>query len=78
MNIKYVSPSYKRASKCSILKYLSKVVVYVSPEEYDGYIKHNKGKEKQIVKVPKGVQGKGKGHCLNWILDNVWIKKQMQ
>lgn len=75
MNIKYISPSYKRASKCSILKYLSKVVVYVSPEEYDDYIKHNKGKEKQIVKVPKGVQGKGKGHCLNWILDNVWDKE---
>lgn len=72
MNIKYVSPSYKRPYTCSILRYLSKVEVYVSPEEYKEYLKCNKGHEKQIKKVPAGVQGKGKGHCLNWVLDNVW------
>ena len=72
MNVKYVCASYKRPFNCSILKYLTKVEVYVAPEEYSEYLKCNRNKEKNIKKVPEGVQGNGKGHCLNWMLDNLW------
>ena len=72
MKIKYVSPSYKRENDCAILDYLSKVVLYVSKEDYPKYIKKHQDKKQNIKKVPDGVQGNGKGTCLNWILDNVW------
>lgn len=64
MNIKYVSPSYKRPNDCPILDYLSKVKVYVSKEDYKDYVLLHKKKKDNIIQVPDGVQGKGKGTCL--------------
>ena len=72
MNIKYCSPSYHRATGVTILDYLpQKVMLYVSPEDYPQYVKAI-GSDKNIVVVPEGVQGKGKAHVMNWILDNEW------
>lgn len=72
MNIKYIVPSYKRPKDVKTLSYLNRIKVYVSPQDYDDYIKYNKGHEDKIVMVPDGAQGQGKGHIMNWILDNSW------
>ena len=72
MNIKFVSPSYKRPKGCDILYFLKRCKVYVSPEDYEEYCKNNKDCIDRIVKVPEGVQGKGKGVCMNWMLENLW------
>jgi hypothetical protein len=72
MNIKYVSPSYKRAKGCLVLGFLSKIKVYVAPQEYDDYCKYNKEYQDRVVAVPDGVQGNGKSKCMNWMLDNLW------
>lgn len=72
MKIKYVCPSYKRPDGIKTHKYLKKALFYVSPEDYDDYVRCNPGYEHIFVKVPKGVQGKGKGHVMNWMLDNLW------
>lgn len=72
MNIKYVSPSYKRPNGCLVLKFLSKIKVYVTPEEYPLYCKNNPGFEDRIVACPEGVQGNGKSKCMNWMLDTLW------
>ena len=49
MNIKYVSPSYKRPNDCPILDYLSKVKVYVSKEDYKDYVLLHKKKKDNII-----------------------------
>ena len=72
MNIKYVSPSYKRSKGCLVLKFLSRIKIYVTPEERELYCKYNQGCEDRIVAVPKGIQGNGKSRCMNWMLDNLW------
>lgn len=72
MNILYVVPSYNRADGVSTLNYLSKAKIYVSPQDYDNYCKYNPNWVDRIVKVPDGVQGKGKAHVMNWLLDNLW------
>lgn len=72
MKIKYVSPSYKRADGCLILKAFSRVKVYVCPEEYDDYCRFNKEYSDRIIKCPKGIQGNGKSRCMNWMLDTLW------
>lgn len=72
MKIKYVVPSYKRPDGIKTLDYLSKAIMYVSPQDYPDYIKANKKYEDRIVEVPDGVQGKGKGRVMNWLLDNMW------
>ena len=72
MNIKYVVPSYNRADGVTTLNYISKAKIYVSPEDYEKYCKYNKSWVDRIVKVPEGVQGKGKAHVMNWMLDNLW------
>lgn len=70
--IKYCVPSYHRADGVTTLNYIQKAKMYVSPEDYDDYVKFNPKWADNIVKVPEGVQGKGKGHVMNWLLDNLW------
>lgn len=70
--IKYCVPSYHRADGVTTLNYLHKAKMYVSPEDYEEYIKCNPEWEDNIIKVPHGVQGKGKGRVMNWLLDNLW------
>lgn len=72
MKIKYYVPSYGRADTIKTLKYLSKAIALVSPKEYDDYIKNNEYAKDRILKLPDGVQGFGKGRCLNYMLDNLW------
>ena len=75
MNIKYVIPSYKRASGLKTPYWVKKSKIYVSKEDYENYIKGNENLEDRLVVVPDGVQGNGKGICINWILDNEWDEK---
>lgn len=49
-------PSYKRP-KVETLDYLNFCKIWVCETEYEDYIRHNKGFEDNIIKVPKGVQG---------------------
>lgn len=72
MNILYVVPSYNRCDGVTTLNYLSKAKMYVSPEDYPKYVKCNPDWKDRIVEVPEGVQGKGKAHVMNWLLDNLW------
>lgn len=72
MNIKYLVPSYNRADGVTTLNYISKAKMFVSPQDYDQYIKHNPEHADRIVKVPDGVQGHGKAKVMNWLLDNMW------
>ena len=75
MNIKYVSPSYKRAGSITTPYYIKKCKVYVSPKEYEEYVRLNPEIKDNFVALPEGVQGFGKGKCLNWLLDNLWDDK---
>ena len=70
--IKYVIPSYNRADGVTTLDYVSKGKMYVSQQDYPNYIKHNARHKDKIVELPDGVQGKGKAHVQNWILENLW------
>ena len=70
MNIKYVSPSYKRPDACPVIHFLKKIKLYVTPEEHEEYCKYNKGCEDRIIACPKGIQGNGKSRVMNWLLDN--------
>lgn len=72
MKIKYAIPSYKRADGLKTLDYLSKPLIYVSPEDYPLYVEKNPQYKDRIIEVPEGVQGQGKGHVMNWLLDNLW------
>ena len=72
MNIEYAVPSYNRASGVLTLDYLSKAKIYVSPQDYPNYIKHNAKHADRIIEVPDGVQGKGKAHAMNYLLDVLW------
>lgn len=56
MKISVNCPSYKRPY-VETLEYLDFVKVWVCESEYDNYISQNKGFEKNIIKVPLGVQG---------------------
>lgn len=75
MNIEYAIPSYNRADGVLTLDYLSKAKVYVSPEDYPNYIKHNQRHADRIIAVPEGVQGKGKAHAMNYLLDTLWSEQ---
>lgn len=70
--IKYCVPSYHRADGVTTLDYIHQAKLYVSPQDYDDYIKCNPKYIESIIKVPDGVQGKGKGRAMNWLLDNLW------
>lgn len=70
MKIKYCIPSYNRADGLKTHKYLKEPKIYISKEDYPRYCELNKGYEDRFVVVPDGVQGKGKGHAMNWLLDN--------
>ena len=72
MNLIYAIPSYGRPEGIKTLDYLSKAKMYVSPEDYPKYIEKNPQHKDRIIQVPEGVQGKGKGRAMNWILDNLW------
>ncbi len=72
MNILYVVPSYHRADGITTLDYLSKAKMYVSPQDYDDYVRLNPQHKDRIIKVPDGVQGKGKGRAMNYLLDTLW------
>lgn len=72
MKILYVVPSYNRSDGVTTLNYLSKAKMYVSPEDYPKYIRDNPQHKDRIIEVPEGVQGKGKAHVMNWLLDNLW------
>lgn len=56
MKISVCCPSYKRP-KVKTLDYIPYCKVYVDVDEYENYIKANKGYEENIVSVPKGIQG---------------------
>ena len=75
MNIKYCVPSYNRPGGVTILGYLKQAKVYVSPQDYPRYIQCNPQYVDNIVELPDGVQGKGKAHVMNWLLDNLWDKE---
>lgn len=72
MVIKYLVPSYNRPEGVTTLDYISKAKLFVSPQDYDAYVKHNAEHSDRIVKVPDGVQGHGKAKVMNWLLDNMW------
>lgn len=73
MKIKYCIPSYHRPDGVTTLDYIPKKgILYVSPEDYPDYIEAMPQHRERIVMVPEGVQGKGKAHVMNWLLDNVW------
>lgn len=61
-------PSYHRP-KVETLDYIKSCKVWVAENEYDEYIKANKGFEKNIIKVPNEVQG-NVCRIRNYILDN--------
>lgn len=67
MKISVCCPSYKRP-KVETLDYLPFTKVYVDNKEYNDYIKENKGFEKNIIKVPDGIQG-NLCRIRNYILD---------
>lgn len=67
MKITINCPSYKRP-KVETLKYIKNVKVWVDEKEYEEYIKANKGFEKNIIKVPEGIQG-NVSRIRNYILD---------
>lgn len=67
MKITVNCPSYKRP-KVKTLSYLPFCKVWVDCDEYDEYIKANKGYEDNIISVPKGVQG-NVSRIRNYILD---------
>ena len=67
MKISVCCPSYKRP-KVETLDYLPFTKVYVDNKEYNDYIKENKGFEKNIIKVPDGIQGNLR-RIRNYILD---------
>lgn len=73
MKIRYCIPSYHRAETIKTLNYVPNAYVYVSPDDYENYIKHNPKFKNQIIKCPEGIQGTpdGKGKCktMNYILD---------
>ena len=56
MKISVCCPSYKRP-KVKTLDYLPFCKVYVDCDEYEEYKKQNSGFEKNIISVPKGIQG---------------------
>lgn len=72
MNIKYASPSCNRAKGLKTLNYLSRIKMYISAKDYPAYCEHNPDHIDQFVVVPDGVQHRGKGICMNWMLDNLW------
>ena len=72
MNIKYIVPSYNRADGVTTLDYLSKAEMWVSPEDYPDYIKHNPHWADRIHAMPEGYQGFGKARAMNWVLDNLY------
>lgn len=72
MRIKYAIPSYNRADGVLTLDYLSEAFIYVSPQDYPKYVKCNPKHADRIVAVPDGVQGKGKAHAMNYLLDVLW------
>lgn len=67
MKISVNIPSYKRP-KVETLDYLPFAKVWVDEGEYDDYVRENKGKEQNIVSVPKGIQG-NVARIRNYILD---------
>ena len=73
LNIKYCIPSYHRADTIKTINYVPCAKVYVSPEDYEDYIKFNPKFKENIIKCPEGIQGtpdgKGKIKTMNWILD---------
>lgn len=72
MNIKYVSPSYKRPDGCPTIHAFKRCYIYVTPQEYEEYCRCNKDCIDRIVAVPEGIQGNGKSRCMNWMLDNLF------
>lgn len=72
MNIKYVSPSYHRADGITTLDYISRCKMYISKEDYPEYVRLNPQHKDKFVIVPDGVQGNGKGVCMNWLKNNLW------
>lgn len=72
MNILYACPSYKRAKTIEASRWLKKCIIYVGAFEYNDYVTSGRCEKENVYAVPDGVQGNGKGHCLNWMLDNVW------
>ena len=72
MNIKYVSPSYHRATGITTLDYISRCKMYISKEDYPDYVRFNPKHADKFVVVPDGVQGNGKGVCMNWLKTNLW------
>lgn len=72
MKIKYYVPTVGRAETIQTLDYLSKAIALVGYEEYDAYVKAHPEYKDRFIKLPKGVQGHGKGKCLNYMLDNLW------
>jgi hypothetical protein len=75
MKIKYCIPSYHRADSIGekTLKYVPEALVFVSPDDYDDYVRYNPKYKDNIIKCPEGIQGTpdGKGKCktMNYILD---------
>lgn len=67
MKISINCPSYKRP-KVETLEYLSTCKVWVSEDEYEEYIKANKGYEDNIISVPREYQG-NLCRIRNYILD---------
>lgn len=67
MKISVNCPSYKRP-KVETLDYLPFCKVWVDNKEYDEYIKVNKGFEKNIIRVPDGIQG-NVSRIRNYIMD---------
>ena len=70
MKVVFCCPSYKRP-KVKTLDYLSKIRIYVAPEEYEDYKKENPGAD--IVKCADGVQG-SVCRVRNYILDEEFKK----
>lgn len=56
MKIRICCPSYRRP-KVKTLEYINNTSVYVAENEFEEYIKENKGFEKNIVKVSNEIQG---------------------
>lgn len=67
MRISVNCPSFKRP-KVETLDYLSYCKVWVDESEYDEYIKNNPAHKKNIISVPKGIQG-NLCRIRNYILD---------
>lgn len=73
MKIEYAIPSYGRPDGVTTIGYIPRQgKMYVSPEDYPDYVKSNPQFKEQIVKLPEDVQGHGKAHVMNWLLDNLW------